>query len=123
MARLVGLWHRGARRHGLPHRQHAISGIGARVPDECRRGIRRIEPRNGKGDLGMKLEWITAAKGGPPAMSSFAYAGLLTETILLGNLAIRVGKKIEWDGPNMRATNCPEAAQFIAPTYRAGWTL
>ena len=59
-------------------------------------------PRNGKSDPGQKKEWIDAIKGGPPALSNFGYAGLLTETILLGNLAIRVGKKIEWDGPNMR---------------------
>jgi hypothetical protein len=80
-------------------------------------------PRNGKGDDGMKAEWVAAIKGGPPAMSNFDYAALLTETILLGNVAMRVGKKIEWDGPSMRATNCPEAEQYIKPEYRKGWSL
>lgn len=80
-------------------------------------------PRNGRSDPGQKQEWIDAIKGGPPGLSNFAYAGLLTETILLGNLAIRVGKKIDWDGPNMRATNVPEAAQFVKLEYRKGWSL
>ena len=79
--------------------------------------------RNGGGDLGQKAEWVEAIKGGPAALSHFGYAGLLTETILLGNLAIRVGKKIDWDGPNLRATNAPEAAQYVKLDYRKGWSL
>jgi len=86
-------------------------------------------PRNPSGrgggnrDDGMKAEWIAAIKGGPPAMSNFDYAGLLTESILLGNVAIRVGKEIEWDGENMKVTNSPEAAQYIQREYRKGWEL
>jgi predicted dehydrogenase len=80
-------------------------------------------PRNGRGDDGMKAEWVAAIKGGPPAMSNFDYAGMLTETVLLGNVAMRVGKKIEWDGPNLKAKNCPEADQFIRREYRKGWSL
>jgi predicted dehydrogenase len=80
-------------------------------------------PRNGKGDLGMKLEWIEAIKGGLPALSNFNYAGMLTETILLGNVAMRAGKLLEWDGPNMRFTNAPEANAFLKIEPRKGWTL
>jgi predicted dehydrogenase len=78
---------------------------------------------NGNTDDNMKREWVAAAKGGPPAMSNFDYAGLLTESILLGNVAMRVGKKIDWDGPGMKVTNCPEAAQYIQNEYRKGWSL
>ncbi len=42
---------------------------------------------------------------------------------LLGNLAIRVGKRIEWDGPNLKVTNVPEANNHIRREYRKGWTL
>ncbi len=56
-------------------------------------------------------------------MSNFDYAALLTETILLGNLAMRVGKKVEWDGDNMKSTNCPEAEQYVRREYRKGWSL
>jgi predicted dehydrogenase len=80
-------------------------------------------PRNGRDDEGMKIEWLAAAKGGPPAMSNFGYSGLLTETILLGNVAIRAGKKLEWDGPNFKFTNYPEANQLLHYEYRKGWTL
>jgi predicted dehydrogenase len=80
--------------------------------------------RNGRGDDGHKAEWIAACKGGPPALSNFNYAGMLTEAILLGNVAMRVGgKKLEWDGPSMRFTNASEANQYLQTEYRNGWTL
>jgi predicted dehydrogenase len=68
-------------------------------------------------------EWILACKGGPPAMADFSYSGPITEAVLLGNIAIRAGKKIEWDAENLKVTNCPEANQFIRREYRGGWTL
>ena len=80
-------------------------------------------PRNGRGDKGMKEEWVEAIKGGRPAVSNFNYAGLLTETILLGNIAMRSDKKLLWDGPNLRFTNSSAANQYIHKTYRDGWTL
>jgi predicted dehydrogenase len=79
--------------------------------------------RNGKGDQGMKDEWVEMIKGGRPAFSNFDYASLLTETILLGNVAMQAGKKIEWDGANLRSPNCPEAAQFVTKEYRQGWSI
>lgn len=80
-------------------------------------------PRNGGGDPGMKKEWIEAVRGGPNPFSNFDVAGLLTEFILLGNVAIRTGKKLEWDGLNCQVTNCPEANAFVNKEYRKGWEL
>ena len=70
-------------------------------------------------------EFIRAIKGGEPAMSNFPnYAGPLTETILLGNLAVWAeGKKIDWDAKNLRAKNAPEVSQMIRPKYRSGYSL
>jgi predicted dehydrogenase len=68
-------------------------------------------------------EWLAACKGGPATQSHFDYAGPLTETVLLGTVAIRCGQKIDWDGPNMQVTNCPEAAQYVRREYRPGWEL
>lgn len=76
-------------------------------------------------------EFVQAIQGGPPAMSNFAnYSGGLTETILLGNLAVWAGKgpesdgkKIEWDANNLRATNAPEVDVIIKRPYRSGWKL
>jgi predicted dehydrogenase len=87
-------------------------------------------PRNPLGgstktmDEGQKIEWLAAIKGGPKALSNFDYAGMLAEFILLGNVAIKHGgKKLEWDGPNLRFPNAPEADQSLRRTYRAPWSL
>lgn len=68
-------------------------------------------------------EWINACKGGEPAGANFDFAGPLTETVLLGNIAIRTGQKLLWDAPNMKITNVAEANAFINPPYREGWKL
>ncbi len=67
--------------------------------------------------------WVEACKGGPPASSNFDYSAPLTELVLLGNVALRTGEKLYWDGPTMRATNCPEADRYIRAQYRSGWSL
>ena len=69
-------------------------------------------------------EWVRAIKGGPPATSNFAdYAGPLTETVLLGNLAVWSGRKIEWDAENLRVKNDSSLDGMIKTEYRAGYTL
>jgi hypothetical protein len=68
-------------------------------------------------------EWIKAIKGGPTPYSNFEIAAYLTEIILLGCVAMRVGKKLDWDGPAMKATNAPEAAKYITRVYRKGFEL
>jgi len=69
-------------------------------------------------------EWLIACKGGKRAGSDFAnHAAHLAEVVLLGNIAIRTRRKLIWDGPNMRFTNCDEANAFINPPYRKGWRL
>jgi hypothetical protein len=93
---------------------------------EAVKAVRQTIPRNthpGGGDPRHHLEWIAACKGGPAAYSNFDIAAYLTEIILLGCVALRVGKKLEWDGPNMIATNAPEAAPFIRREPRKGWTI
>jgi predicted dehydrogenase len=72
---------------------------------------------------GHHQEWIHAAKTGEPTTCNFDYSGLLIEHNLLGNVAYRVQKKLEWDPKALKATNCPEADQFIRRKYREGWTL
>jgi predicted dehydrogenase len=68
-------------------------------------------------------EWIAACKGGQPGYSNFDIAAYLTEIMVLGCVAMRAGKKLEWDGPNMLAKNAPEASQFVRPEFRKGWEL
>ena len=72
---------------------------------------------------GHHAEWIRAVKGGEKAMSNAEYAGPLTEFVLLGNVAIRTQKKLEWDAEALKAKNCPEADPYLRREYRKGWTL
>ena len=70
-------------------------------------------------------EWVRAIKTGKPAMSNFKdYAGPLTETILLGNLAVWVdGLKVEWDAKNLKVTNMDGLEAIVKPVYRKGYVL
>jgi predicted dehydrogenase len=72
---------------------------------------------------GHQQEWLDACKGGPKCLADFEYSGLLTEANHLGNVAYRLGKKIEWDAAAMQCKNCPEADPIIKREYRKGWTL
>lgn len=69
-------------------------------------------------------EWILACKGQGKTMSSFEYSGPLTETVLLGVLALRApGVRIEWDSENLKIKNVPDLNQHVHIDYRPGWTL
>jgi predicted dehydrogenase len=68
-------------------------------------------------------EWFQMMKEGKPAYSNFDIAAYLAEVILLGCVALRVGEgvKMEWDGPNMKSPNVPEAEKFVKRKNRSGW--
>jgi hypothetical protein len=92
------------------------------------KGIPQSIPRNaftGSPDERQHKEWLQACKDGKHDVpySNFDIAAYLTEIILLGCVALRVGKKLEWDGPGMKATNAPEAAQFVKREYRKSWAI
>ncbi|HEY8749449.1 MAG TPA: Gfo/Idh/MocA family oxidoreductase [Tepidisphaeraceae bacterium] len=72
-----------------------------------------------------KAEWITAIRANDPhkATANFDYASLLTETILLGNVAIQAGKKLAWSGLAMKIINSPDANALLTRPYRSGWAL
>jgi len=85
-------------------------------------------PYKGGGDQRQKWEFVNAIKGelATGTMSNFGYAGRLTETILVGVLALRaeVGQRIEWDAKNLRSTNVEAVNQFVGRgTYREGWEI
>lgn len=80
-------------------------------------GIAKSLPRV----AGHMQEWLAACRSGEPTFSNFELGGQLTETVLSGVVALRAGKKLQWDGPGMRALNAPEAASFIQAKYRPGW--
>ena len=92
------------------------------------KAIPQTIPRNaftGSPDERQHKEWLQACKDGKHsvAYSNFDIAAYLTEIILLGCVALRVGKKLEWDGPGMKAKNAPEAARIVKREYRLPWAI
>ncbi len=102
------------------------------------------QPKSKEAEHGHHRKWIDAVKAGynsdehKALTSSFDYAGPLTETVLMGNIAIRSyllrkgtgrnaeyygQKKLLWDGNAMQITNLEEANQFVGRSYRKGWEL
>lgn len=82
-------------------------------------GIPKTIPRS----PGHMEEWFRMMKDGTPAYSNFDIAAYLAEVILLGCVALRLGEgqRMEWDGPNMKSPNLPEAARFVTRHNRHGW--
>ena len=100
----------------------AMNGSEQYVPGdthEACKNVPQIIPRS----PGHMVEWFRMMKEGVPAYSNFEIAGYLAEVILLGCVALRrgEGRRMEWDGPNMRSPNLPEAAQFVKRNNRPGW--
>lgn len=94
------------------------------IPEtKMREYAQKRPPRTLARSPGHRSEWVNACKGGPIPHGNFDYSAHLAEVVLLGNIAVRTGEKIQWDGPNMKATNVPEADKYIKPAYREGWSL
>lgn len=72
---------------------------------------------------GHHRDWLDACKGGSQPSANFDYSGPMVEVVLLGNVAQRSGKKLEWDGPRMTVTNDAGANLYVQTTYREGWRL
>jgi hypothetical protein len=71
-----------------------------------------------------EMNWVQACKGTAEATCPLSYAAPLTEMMLLSVVALRAGRKIEWDGDAGRVTNVPDANQYLRrPEYRGCWSL
>jgi predicted dehydrogenase len=75
--------------------------------------------------IGHRFEWIKACKDHKPedAKAGFAYSGPFTEALLVGNLALRLQKRVEWDAATMKSPNAPEADALVHKKYRAGFGI
>lgn len=98
--------------------------MGRRLVPETRMKSYGRPPKVVPRSVGHDKEWGDAYRGGVPAGSDFVnHGGLLTETPLLGNIAMRVGKKLVWDGPDFMFTNDEAANRYLHREYREGWAL
>ncbi|HSU53558.1 MAG TPA: Gfo/Idh/MocA family oxidoreductase [Candidatus Dormibacteraeota bacterium] len=80
-------------------------------------------PKSIPDSIGHHNEWILACETGSPTTCNFAYGSVLTEAVLLGNVAFRTGHKLEWDGPGLRVKNSEQAKNYLMAEYRRGWQL
>jgi len=137
---VVLTWYQGGKQPALlegEHREAFKSGVlfvgekGRLLADYTRRQLLPEKEFEGlkpptpfiPNSIGHHKEWIHACKTGGATTCAFDYSGPLTEAALLGNVAYRVGQKLEWDAKGMQATNCPAAERFIKHQYRKGWSL
>lgn len=91
------------------------------IPESRMAGISDKEPEITEPDT--NEAWIQAFRSNTEARGSFLLAGPVTETILLGTVSLRAGKRVEYDSKNMSITNVPEANKFLTREYRPGWEL
>lgn len=99
------------------------------LPGSLRESYKKPEPYI-PSSPGHYMEWILACKGGEPAGSNFEWAGPLTETVLMGNIALRLelreklsGQPLIYNAEKGIFTNLPEANKFFEISYREGWNL
>jgi len=118
----------------LPHFGSGVLFVGSEGMLLCDFGKRKLYPEKKFADFqppeqtipnspGFYNEWIQACKGGEPATCHFDYSGPMTETVLLGNVAYRVGEEFTWDAEKVKSPDCRAIDPLINPTYRKGWPL
>ena len=92
------------------------------IPETKMRAYRR-PPKTLPRVNGHHRDWLDACKGKGAASNNFNYSGPLTEFTLMGNVALRAGKKLQFDWKPMKVTNAPDADKFVKPKYREGRTI
>ncbi len=104
--------------------------LDGRVIPESKMKLYGRPPKTIARSPGHYIEWIEACKGGEPGGANFDFAGPLTETVLMGNVALRMAiadkmsrQRLHWDADKGEFSNMPEANEFLRRPYRAGWSL
>jgi GFO/IDH/MocA oxidoreductase family protein len=101
-----------------------FNGQSPRLIPKARMGRFQPPPRTLPRPIGELEQWIRACRGGTPSDASFESVAAITDTILLGTIAVRVDKKLRWDAEKRRFESAPEAdALLVRGEYREGWAL
>ena len=113
---------RAVRRRQGRHPRGGAGGTPTLLPESKFKGYAKPKPTLAR-SKGHHRDWLDACKGGAPASSNFEYGARLTELALLGALALRLGRRVDWDAERMEARGISEAEPIIREPYRAGWEL
>jgi predicted dehydrogenase len=110
--------------HGEQGQLIADYGSHKLLPEDRFSGYQR-PPQTVPDSVGHHQEWVNGIKNGTPTTCNWEYSGALAETVLLGNVAYRLGKEIEWDAKKLRIKNAKEKEYeaLLKPNYRGDWKL
>lgn len=101
-----------------------FSGSGPKLIPQSKMNDFKAPPKSLPRSPGNEREWLDACKGSKAKPGgNFEFSGMVTETLLLGNVATRSGQKLNWDRAAMKVANSAAAQKFIAPERRNGWEL
>jgi predicted dehydrogenase len=102
----------------------AFNGAHPKLIPESKMASFQPPPKTLPRSPGNEREWLDACKGGKiKPGGNFEFEGLVTETLLLGNVAARTGQKLHWDRASLKVTNNDAAQKFVRPERRSGWEL
>jgi predicted dehydrogenase len=101
-----------------------FNGAAPRLIPETKMKSYKQPPKTLPRSPGNEREWLDACKGSKDKPGgNFEFSGLVTETLLLGNVALRSGQKLNWDRSNLMVTNSDLAQKYVHPERRSGWEL
>ena len=102
----------------------AFNGANPRIIPESKMSSYKQPPKTLPRSPGNEREWLDACKGGKVKPGgNFEFSGMVTETLLLGNLAVRAGERLNWDRSNLKVLNSEAAQKSVVPERRKGWEL
>jgi len=100
-----------------------FNGANPKLIPQARMDAFKPPPKTLPRSPGNEREWLDACKGSKVKPgANFEFSGMVTETLLLGNVATLAGQKLGWDRPNLRV-NSEAAQKYVSPERRQGWEL
>ena len=101
-----------------------FSGSHPRIIPEAKMNSYKQPPKTLPRSPGNEREWLDACKGGNVKPGgNFEFSGMVTETLLLGNVAVQTGQKLHWDRAKMKVVDSEAAHKLVSPERRTGWEL
>jgi len=102
----------------------AFNGGHPKLIPDAKKNSYKQPPQTLPRSPGNEREWLDACKGGKEKPGgNFEFSGLVTESLLLGNVATRLGEKLNWDRASLKVVNSEAAQKYVRPERRRGWEL